>query len=254
MESLSAAGRSLEYRLIPGEKPGRPTVVLLHEGLGSLALWKDFPQKVAVATGCAVLTYSRYGYGGSERLAESRGLDYMHREALDALPEVLAALKIEDPVLLGHSDGASIALIYAGGGKLPVPRGVVAMAPHVFVEDLSIASIAQAKQVYATTDLAKKLGRYHDDPDATFWGWNDIWLRPEFFHWNIEDVLPKIACPVMVIQGADDEYGTLKQVGAIEAQVSGRCESVILPDCKHSPHRDQEAATLDAIARFIEAL
>lgn len=254
VDHLRAAGRSLEYALIPAEKPGRPTVVMLHEGLGSLALWKDFPEKVAKATGCAVLVYSRYGYGGSERLTESRQVDYMHREALDSLPEILAALEIEDPMLLGHSDGASIALIYAGGGKKPAPRGLILMAPHVFVEELTVASIAEAKQVYVSTDLGKKLGRYHDDPDSTFWGWNDIWLLPDFFHWNIEEYLPRVACPTLVIQGADDEYGTLKQVEAIERQIGGRFESAILPDCKHSPHRDQEAATLDAVARFLEAL
>ena len=254
MERLSAAGRSLEYVLIPAEKADRPTVVMLHEGLGSLALWKDFPQKLAAATGCGVLVYSRYGYGGSERLAESRGVDYMHREALDSLPEVLAALEIADPVLFGHSDGASIALIYAGAGVAPAPKGLILMAPHVFVEELTVESIAEAKKVYASTDLGKKLGRYHDDPDSTFWGWNDIWLLPDFLQWNIEEYLPGVACPTLVIQGADDEYGTLKQVEAIEAQVSGRCETAILPDCKHSPHRDQEAATLDAAARFLETL
>jgi pimeloyl-ACP methyl ester carboxylesterase len=217
-------------------------------------MWKDFPQKLAAATGCAVLVYSRYGYGGSERLAESRGVDYMHREALDSLPEVLATLGIAEPVLIGHSDGGSIALIYAGAGKTPKPRGLVLMAPHVFVEQLTVDSIAKAKQVYASTDLGEKLGRYHDDPDATFWGWNDIWLLPDFFHWNIEEYLPKVACPVMVIQGADDEYGTLKQVEAIETQVAGPCERVVLADCKHSPHRDREAATLDAVMRFLDAL
>ena len=254
MERLVAAGRNLEYALIPAAQPDRPTLVLLHEGLGSLAMWKDFPQKVSEATGCAVLTYSRYGYGGSERLAEARGVDYMHCEALDSLPEVLAKLEIADPVLLGHSDGGSIALIYAGAGKTPAPRGLVLMAPHVFVEQLTVDSIAKAKQAYASTDLGRKLGRYHDDPDSTFWGWNDIWLLPEFFHWNIEEYLPGVACPTMVIQGADDEYGSLKQVEAIERQVSGPCEAVILPDCKHSPHRDREAATLDAVSRFLETL
>jgi pimeloyl-ACP methyl ester carboxylesterase len=250
---LTAAGRRLDYRWIEPKRPDRPSLVLLHEGLGSIELWKDFPDKVAEATGCGTLVYSRYGYGLSDRLEGRRGVDYMHREALDSLPEVLAGLGISNPVLVGHSDGASIALIHAGAGRWPV-RGLALMAPHVFVEDVTVASIAEAKKTYETTDLPQKLGRHHADPDNVFWGWNDIWLHPPFKDWNIEDRLPSIACPVLLIQGKDDEYGTMAQLDAIERAVKGPVARLELEACKHSPHRDQTAATLDALARFVEGV
>lgn len=248
---LDAGGTRLEYEWFHPQSPASaaPVLVLLHEGLGSLALWKQFPALLAQASGCPVLAYSRHGYGKSSRLAAPRAVDYMHREALDVLPEVLAQLGIENPILVGHSDGASIALIHAGAGGRPV-RGVVAMAPHVFVEDLTVASIAEAKVAFETTDLAQKLGRYHDDAQSTFWGWNDIWLHPDFRAWNIEDVLPGIACPVLLIQGEDDQYGTLLQVETIARQVSGPVQTLVLPDCAHSPHVDRKQASLDAIAEF----
>jgi pimeloyl-ACP methyl ester carboxylesterase len=167
------------------------------------------------------------------------------------LTEVLSSLGVDNPILVGHSDGASISLIHAGAGKWPV-RGVVAMAPHVFVERLTVESIAQAKVTFETTDLAQKLGRYHDDPVSTFRGWNDIWLNPDFLHWNIESYLPGITCPVLLIQGEDDQYGTLAQIHAIERQVRGTVERAILPNCGHSPHVDQKEATLEAIAEFVK--
>jgi pimeloyl-ACP methyl ester carboxylesterase len=254
---LQAGNRRLEYRWVRPASvrshPDRPALVFLHEGLGSTALWKTFPDRVAEATGCPAFIYSRYGYGKSERLSAPRAVDYMHREALDILPEVLQQAGIAQPILIGHSDGASISLIHAGAGKWRV-RGVVAMAPHVFVEDLTVASIAQAKVTFETTDLAQKLGRYHDDPVSTFRGWNDIWLHPDFRRWNIESCLPGIICPVLVIQGADDQYGTLAQVDAIARQVRSPVEQVILPDCAHSPHVDQKESTLEAIANFVARL
>jgi pimeloyl-ACP methyl ester carboxylesterase len=250
---IQVAGHKLEYRLIPAHQLDRPTLVFLHEGLGSLAMWRDFPAKVAAATGCRTLVYSRYGYGESDVLTESFGVRYMHDEALIALPELLDKLEIDKPMLVGHSDGGSIALIHAGGSGRAV-AGLILMAPHVFVEELSVASIARAKVAFETTDLAQKLGKYHRDPVKTFWGWNDIWLHPDFRAWNIEAYLPAINCPVLAIQGIDDEYGTLAQVEAIRRQASGAVDVLELADCRHSPHKDQPEATLNAMAVFVSAL
>jgi pimeloyl-ACP methyl ester carboxylesterase len=249
MPFLTAGGHRLDYERIGGASD-RPTLILLHEGLGSIALWRDFPAKLAQATGCPVLVYSRYGYGRSDALSTPRGVDYMHHEARETLPELRAALGLDDIILVGHSDGASIALIHAGSGRWPV-RAVVLEAPHVFVEDLSVASIEAARDAYAATELRQRLMRYHADVDSAFRGWNDIWLHPEFRAWNIEDVLAGVRCPVLAIQGADDEYGTLAQIDAIERGVAGPFERLVLSNCKHAPHRDQEQATLDAMARFI---
>lgn len=256
MQRLSAGDHRLEYSLLRPETgtSAAPTLVFLHEGLGSVALWKRFPAEVVAATGCPALVYSRYGYGKSDKLAAPRKVDYMHREALDVLPEILDQLGIDSPVLIGHSDGASIALIHAGAGKRTV-RGVVAMAPHVFVEDVTVKSIAGAGETFRTTDLPERLGRYHDDVASTFRGWNDIWLHPDFRRWNIEDYLADIRCPVLLIQGEDDQYGTVAQIDAIAGQVSGPVETVMLPDCAHSPHQSvQKDATIAAIAGFVQNL
>jgi pimeloyl-ACP methyl ester carboxylesterase len=254
---LVAAGHRLEYVMLQPQNAAagyRPTLVFLHEGLGSVALWKRFPAEVVAATGCRALVYSRYGYGKSDRLTAARNVDYMHREALDVLPEVLDRLGIESPILIGHSDGASIALVHAGAGKRPV-RGVVAMAPHVFVEDITVKSIAAAKTTFQTTDLPQRLGRYHDDAVSTFQGWNDIWLHPDFLHWNIEEFLPGVKCPLLLIQGEDDHYGTVAQVEAIARQVSGPVETLMLADCAHSPHQSmQKDATVAAVAGFVSNL
>ena len=249
---VTVQGHRLEYRRIAATHPRRPTLVFLHEGLGSVSLWRDFPDRVAAATGCGTVVYSRYGYGRSDVIIAPHRMDYMHREALDVLPELLEKLGIDDPLLVGHSDGASIALIYAGAVRRL--RGLVAMAPHVFVEDISVKSIAEAKITFETTDLPQKLARHHADPAKTFYGWNDIWLHPEFREWNIESFLPQVHCPVLAIQGKNDEYGTMRQVDAIAAQCDGPVEIVKLDDCKHSPHRDQQQATLDAIVRFVESI
>jgi pimeloyl-ACP methyl ester carboxylesterase len=251
-----AGGHRLETqwarpRRSAGAQP--PVLVFLHEGLGSVALWKDFPDRVVEATGCPALVYSRYGYGQSEPLTGPRGVDYMHREALDVLPDLLDKLAIYAPVFIGHSDGASIALIHAGAAKWPV-RGLVAMAPHVFVEDLTIASIAQAKVAFETTDLPSKLGRYHADVNGAFRGWNDIWLEPAFRSWNIETALSGIACPVLLIQGEDDRYGSMAQIDAIERQVTGPVRTLKLARCGHSPQVDQPERTLQAISAFVEEL
>ena len=225
-------------------------LVFLHEGLGSLSAWRDFPERVVRATGCAAVVYSRYGYGQSDVLQAPFAVDYMHREALDVLPGLLAGLEIADPILIGHSDGASIALIHAGA-RHPV-RALIAMAPHVFVEDISVESIAASKVTFETTDLPERLARHHRDARRTFYGWNDIWLHPDFRSWNIETSLPPIACPVLVIQGEQDQYGTMAQVEAITRQVRGPCEVVKLADCGHSPHRDQPDKTIAAVTAFVQ--
>jgi len=246
---VTVRGHGLEVEHIPGRTP---TLIFLHEGLGSVAMWRDFPAKVAAATGCAAVVYSRYGYGQSEVLREPRGVDYMHVEALEVLPELLERLEIPDPVLVGHSDGGSIALIYAASRN--DVKGLVVMAPHVFVEDLSVRSIAEAKVAFEGTDLPQKLGRYHADAAKTFRGWNDIWLHPDFRAWNIEEVLPGIRCPILAIQGFDDEYGTMAQLEAIAKQTGGPIEILRLADCRHSPHRDQPQVVIEAMSRFIDRL
>jgi pimeloyl-ACP methyl ester carboxylesterase len=246
---VSVQGRRLEYGRVAGTRPGTPTLVFLHEGLGSVSLWRDFPAAVAQATGCGAVVYSRYGYGRSDVLEAPHEVDYMHREAREALPELLDELGIHDPLLVGHSDGASIALIYASNH--PGMKGLIVEAPHVFVEDVSVQSIATAKQTYESSDLPARLARHHSDPAKTFRSWNDVWLHPDFRAWNIEEYLPGIACPLLAIQGLDDEYGTMQQLAAIERQVKGRVTLVELDACGHSPHRDQPEATLAAMVGFI---
>ena len=246
---LTVQDHRIEYEFIPGGDPSAPTMVFLHEGLGSLALWKDFPSRCVQATGCSALVYSRYGYGQSDPLKGPRGVYFMHDEALNALPELLDKLGIEQPILLGHSDGASIALIHAGGSGRPL-RGLILMAPHVMVEDVGIRSIEAAKLKYETADLRDRLARYHCDPDSAFWGWNNIWLHPEFRTWNIEEYLPRIHCRVLAIQGEDDEYGTMEQIERITRAIPA-VEVLKLKNCRHSPHRDQADAVIERVAEFV---
>ncbi|MEP7206644.1 MAG: alpha/beta hydrolase [Casimicrobiaceae bacterium] len=245
---VHAGGHRLEVERIGRGRSGVPVLVLLHEGLGSVAMWRDFPERLAHATGSEVIAYSRHGYGRSDPLNAPRNVRYMHDEALIVLPELLDVLDVPEPILIGHSDGASIALIHAGAQVRPV-GGVVAMAPHVMVEDISIRSIEAAREAYATTDLRARLARYHADVDSAFRGWNDIWLHPEFRAWNIEGCLPAIECPVFAIQGRDDEYGTMGQVHRIACTVAD-VEILALENCRHSPHRDQQEAVTAAIMRF----
>jgi pimeloyl-ACP methyl ester carboxylesterase len=252
MPFVNIAGRRIEYERIELASTVRPTLVFLHEGLGSIAMWRDFPGRLAHATGCNAVVYSRYGYGNSEALHEDRPVRYMHDEALVALPQLLDALSLSRPILVGHSDGASIALIHAGGAGRAL-AGLVLMAPHVLVEDVSVASIAAARVAYETTDLRAKLARYHADVDSAFRGWNRIWLHPDFRQWNIEAYLPRIDCPVLAIQGEDDEYGTMEQLARLERGVRD-LECVALADCRHSPHKDQPAAVIDAITRFVDRI
>jgi pimeloyl-ACP methyl ester carboxylesterase len=250
MPFVTLCGHRIEYERTAVARAARPTLVFLHEGLGSVAMWRDFPARVAHATACDAVAYSRYGYGRSEPLPGPRSVRYMHDEALEALPEFLDVLGITQPILVGHSDGGSIALIFAGVARRPL-AGLVLLAPHVFVEDVSVASIAAARVAYETTDLRTKLARYHDDVDSAFRGWNRIWLDPAFRDWNIEAYLPAIACPVLAIQGADDEYGTMEQLARIGRAVPD-AELLELGDCRHSPHRDQPGAVIDAITRFVD--
>ena len=252
---IRVCGRNLEYELIPAHQINRPTLVLLHEGLGSVSMWRDFPARLAAATGCRMLVYSRYGYGQSDVLEESFDPDFMHREGREVLPGILAALDIESPILVGHSDGASIALLHAGDSRSKV-AGLVVMAPHCFVEEISIRSIEAAKVAFETTDLPAKLARHHRDVRRTFYGWNNIWLHPDFRCWNIEDCLPHIRCPILAIQGVDDEYGTMAQIEAIAAgaTASAGVELLELADCRHSAHKDQTFAVIEVINRFAENL
>jgi pimeloyl-ACP methyl ester carboxylesterase len=252
MPFVNIGQNRIEYEHIQAGPGGRPTIVMLHEGLGSVAMWKSFPQELAQATEHDVIVYSRAGYGRSSPVREARSVRYMHDEALSSLPRLLDELEIRRPILLGHSDGASIALIHAGGHNRPV-AGLILFAPHIMVEEISIQSIAAAKVAYETTDLGAKLARYHSDVDSAFWGWNRIWLHPDFRGWNIEECLPRIQCPILAVQGELDEYGTMEQVDRI-ARVAPAVQLLKLPGCRHSPHRDCPEQVLASIVTFVAQL
>ena len=243
----------IEYRWAGSADVAAPVMVFLHEGLGSVALWKDFPDTLCTALGLRGLVWSRPGYGRStpRAAAERWAPDFMHRQARDVLPALFDALDIRRPWLFGHSDGGSIALLHASmfPGSL---RGAIVLAPHLFVEELSVTSIAQAKVAYESQGLRERLARYHDDVDSAFYGWNDIWLASAFRDWNIEAELDTIRCPLLAIQGEDDEYGTMQQVLRIRERLPAT-EVLALPACGHSPHRDQPQAVIDAVQRFIAA-
>ena len=250
---LVVAGCRLEYRWIPPARATALTFVLLHDGLGSVGLWRDFPECLAQRTGAGVFLYSRAGHGRSEPAARARGADYLHHEALDVLPAVLADRGIEHPVLLGHSDGGSIAIIYAGHGRW-TPRALVLEAPHVFIEGVTLRGVSEARHEYQRGALRAKLRRWHDDVDRTFYGWADVWQRPEARSWNIESFLHRIRCPVMVVQGEDDSYGTLAQVEAIGRQTAGPVDTLVLPRCGHAPHCEAEAEVIEEVAHFVTRL
>ena len=252
MPFVAVTGRQIEYRMIPGDH-AQPTLVFLHEGLGSATLWRDFPDKMAGRLGARALVYSRFGYGQSDGLVAERTSRFMHEEALDVLPALLDQFRIERPLLVGHSDGASIALIHAAASGRPV-AGLALMAPHVFVEPITVASIARIRETYRTTDLRARLAKYHARVDDAFLGWADTWLRPEFLAWSIEALVADVRRPMLLIQGRDDEYGTLAQLDRIEARARAPVSRLVLDRCGHSPHRDQEAAVLDAIAAFARGL
>ncbi len=251
------AGRRvrIEHHWIAPERTAAPLVVFLHEGLGSLSMWRDFPARLCAAAGCRGLVYSRPGYGRSTPRAaeEAWDVDFLHRQAHEVLPALLDALAIDverhPPWLFGHSDGASIALLYAARHVREL-AGAIVLAPHILVEDLSVTSIESARDAYLATDLRERLAKHHDDPDSAFWGWNRIWLHPPFRQWSIEEELRSIRCPLLAVQGLDDEYGTLEQIRGIARRVP-QTRLVELPDCRHSPHRDQPGALIDACAAFL---
>ncbi|MEZ5176390.1 MAG: alpha/beta hydrolase [Acidimicrobiia bacterium] len=243
-------GHLLDLRIV-GEGDGSPSVVFLHEGLGSVDLWRSFPADVVDRVGERAVVYSRYGHGWSDVQREPRPLDFMHHEGLVVLPELLEAVGVVDPILIGHSDGASIALLHAS--EHPV-AGLVLLAPHVFTEPMGLAEIAGFTARFHDTDLAQRMAKYHRDPVATLNAWANVWNDPQFVPWNIESCLSSIACPVLVIQGVDDQYGTLAQVEAVASQVSGEVDQLILDSCRHSPHLDRPDETVQATVDFINLL
>jgi len=246
---MDIGGRAIEYRVIPGAVSDRPPLVFLHEGLGCAALWRDFPDKVARELGAPALVYSRFGYGHSAGLESPRTTRFMHEEALDILPVVLDRANITRPLLIGHSDGASIALIHAASAGRPV-AGLVLMAPHIMVEPIAIESMNRISATYAKGPLRARLARYHAHVDDAFHGWADIWLDPAFLDWSLEPEARALSIPALLIQGRDDEYGTLAQIDRIAELAQGPAERLVLEKCGHSPHRDQEAAVIAAIADF----
>jgi pimeloyl-ACP methyl ester carboxylesterase len=252
---VDVGAHRLEYVDIPGHQVQRPPLVFLHEGLGSVSTWRDFPANVARATGCRTIVYSRYGFGRSSRRQAPYTPRFMHDEALELFSALRAALDVAGPVLIGHSTGASMALIHAGAPGSDVV-GVVAMAPLVFVEAFNLDSIRRAQTLYADTDMRAKLARHHDDVDGVFFGWNDIWLHPDFASWSIRDDLAGVRCPILAILGDDDEYSTAAQIDAIaqHATAAESFDDLKLADCRHSPHRDQPAIVTEAIVRFVDNL
>ena len=254
---ITCAGQPvcIEYAWVGSADSAAPLMVFLHEGLGSLSMWRDFPQRLCAALGLRGLVYSRPGYGQStpRPATEHWQPDFMHRQALEVLPALLAALGVDTarqpPWLFGHSDGGSIALLHAALRPAHT-AGLVVLAPHILVEDISVASIEQARLAYLNTDLKQRLTRYHADPDSAFWGWNGVWLSEAFRSWNITPELATIRCPVLAVQGLDDEYGTLEQIRGI-ARTVPHTRLLELPACCHSPHKDQPQAVVDAVCAFV---
>jgi pimeloyl-ACP methyl ester carboxylesterase len=243
------AGRRIETLELDGDRGRRP-LVLLHEGLGSVGLWREFPRRLAEATGRRVVAFSRFGHGRSERPPAPRTPAFFHAEALDVLPELLRRLDATEPILLGHSDGASIALIHAAHHTV---TALVLVAPHVVVEDVTVAAIRETRRAYLDEGLRHRMARHHDDPDAAFWGWCDVWLDPAFRSWSLEAEAARVTAPALLIQGADDPYGTLDQLDRIEARVRGPVERVVAPG-GHSPHLEQPDVVVQAITDFCAAL
>jgi pimeloyl-ACP methyl ester carboxylesterase len=243
---LAVAGRRLEAVELPGDA-SRRALVLLHEGLGSVGLWRGFPRALHAATGRRVIAFSRFGHGRSDPPPQPRTPAFFHEEALEVLPEVLAQLDVTEPLLVGHSDGASIALIHAA--HHPV-AGIALLAPHVIVEDVTVAAIREAREAFDGGELRERMARHHDDPSAAFNGWCDVWLDPAFRDWSLEDEAERVACPVLLIQGAGDPYGTLAQLDRIEARVRGPVERLVVPG-GHSPHLEAADEVLAALVRWV---
>ena len=251
---LTVGATRLEYACWGPRPDQAPTIVLLHEGLGCVALWRDFPAQLGAATGMGVMAYSRAGYGQSDGAPLPRPLDYMTREAVDVLPQALDAIGFQRGVLMGHSDGATIAAEYIGRVADMRVRGVVLMAPHFFTEPMGLEAIRAAKAAYEGGDLRARLAKYHRDPDNAFRGWNDAWLAPGFAAWNVGDVIDYWRIPALAIQGVGDQYGTLAQITEIESRAYSPVDTLILEDCRHAPHLDQPQAVLDAAAEFCARL
>ena len=251
---LIAGGKSLEYACFGPPPSKAPTIVMLHEGLGCLALWRDLPSKLASETGYGVIAYSRAGYGHSDLVELPRPLDFMTREAKDVLPEILDQIGVEHCILMGHSDGATIAAIYAGSVADKRVRGLVLMAPHFFTEPSGQQAIAQAKTAFESGGLKERMAKYHRDPEIAFRGWNDTWLDPDFESWNVSEVIDYLRIPVLAIQGREDQYGTLAQIHEIEERIYSPVDVEILDDCGHAPQIDQPEKTLAAIIDFAARL
>jgi pimeloyl-ACP methyl ester carboxylesterase len=251
---LDIGAQRLEYRMIGPRPHEAPTLVVLHEGLGCVGLWDDFPDRLAAATGAGVFVYSRAGYGQSSPVKLPRPLNYMDDEAQRVLPAVMQAIGFQRGLLVGHSDGASISALYAGSVQDHRVRGLVLIAPHFFVEDVSITSIAEARDAYANTDLKARLGKWHADPDNTFRGWNDAWLDPGFRSWNIVDELSYIRVPILIVQGENDQYGTLRQIEVAQEECYCPVDVAIIPGARHTPQRDARDATLATISDFANRL
>jgi pimeloyl-ACP methyl ester carboxylesterase len=254
VEPLTVNGAALEYACY-GPPPGQaPTMVMLHEGLGCIALWREFPQQVAEVTGMGVFVYSRQGYGHSDPADLPRPQEFMTQEALDVLPGVLAQIGFRRGILLGHSDGATIAAIYAGSVSDHRVRGLILMAPHFFTEPGGLARIAQARREFESGDTSRRMGKYHRDPVATFCGWADAWLEPGFADWNVAEVIDYLRIPVLAIQGRQDQYGTLAQISEIETRSTAPVDVEILDDCGHAPQFEQTRQTLQAVAGYVDRL
>jgi pimeloyl-ACP methyl ester carboxylesterase len=251
--TVGDAALRIEYEWVGAAGADAPVLVFLHEGLGSVAMWRDFPARLCAAAGLRGLVYSRPGYGRSTpRPPGARWQpDFMHRQAREVLPALLQALDVRRPWLFGHSDGGTIALLYAAAFPAAL-RGAIVLAPHILVEEVSVRSIAQARDAYLRTDLKQRLARYHDDVDSAFWGWNDIWLDPAFRTWAIGEEIAAIGCPVLAIQGVDDEYGTMEQIRGIARRVP-QAQLIELAQCGHSPHKDQAEAVIAAVRLFVSS-
>ena len=242
---------SLECSWFGLKPPEAPTIVMMHEGLGSVSTWRNFPERLAKATNAGVFVFSRAGYGHSSAAELPRPLDYLRREAVDVLPKVLDAIGFRRGILLGHSDGGSIAAIYAGSIQDHRVRGLVLIEPHFFVEDMNLAAIRKTAQDYKTTDLRARLQRHHADVDATMQGWLDFWLHPEFKSFNIREELRYIRVPTLIVKGENDPYGTIAQIQAARDECYCPVESIIVPNARHAPHHEQPEPTLAAVAAFI---
>jgi pimeloyl-ACP methyl ester carboxylesterase len=251
---LQIGAASLEYRMIGPSTADAPTLVLLHEGLGSLDLWGDFPEKLAALTGAGVFVYSREGYGASSKVNLPRPLDYMHGEALDVLPKILKQIGFQRGILIGHSDGASIATIYAGSVQDHRIRGLSLIAPHFVVEDVSVSSIAETKLAFEKGDLRAKLTKWHKDVDGAFNGWNDAWLDPEFRKWDISESLGYIRVPIQIVQGQEDQYGTTRQISIAEEECYCPVDVTLLPNVGHAPHKEAGAITVKIVSEYVNRI